>query len=55
MMHGFQYEEFKSQLIRSFQDAYGIEAPEVKECRQILESPVGEVIIRAALLAASKK
>lgn len=55
MMHSLDYEKFKSQLIRSFQDAYGIKAPEVKECSRILESPVGEVIIRAALLAASKK
>lgn len=54
-MHSVSYEKFKSQLIHSFQEAYGNEAPEVKECRRILESPVGEVIIRAALLAASKK
>lgn len=54
-MYGLSYEEFKSQLIRSFQDAHGIDSPEVKECRRILNTPTGELIVRAALLAASKK
>lgn len=34
-MYGLSYEEFKSQLIRSIQDAHGIDSPEVKECRRI--------------------
>ena len=54
-MYGLSYEEFKSQLIRSMQDAHGIDSPKVNECRRILESPTGELIIRAALLAASAK
>lgn len=54
-MNGFSYEEFKSLLIRSMQDEHGINSPKVEECRKILASPTGEVIIRAALLAASKK
>lgn len=49
------FEEFKSRLIRSMQDTYGINSPKVNECRRILESPTGELIIRAALLAASAK
>lgn len=49
------YEDFKSKLIRSFQEAYGVDSPEVSECRRILEAPTGELIVRAALLAASQK
>lgn len=54
-MQSVGYEDFKSKLIRSFQDHYGVDAPEVQECRCILETPTGEVIVRAALLAASQK
>lgn len=54
-MHSMAYEGFKSELIRSIQDAYGNESSEVQECRRILDSATGELIIRAALLAASKK
>lgn len=43
------YEDFKSKLIRSFQEAYGVDSPEVSECRRILETPTGELIVRAAL------
>lgn len=50
------YNEFKSQLIRSVQDGNNvIFSDKVEECRRILESPTGELIIRAALLAASMK
>lgn len=49
------YERFKSSLIRSVQDAKGIDAPEVEECRRILDTPTGELIIRAALLAIASK
>ena len=45
------YELFKSQLIRSLQDA-GYSESEIDEFRKILDSPTGELIIRAALLAA---
>lgn len=49
------YEDFKSKLIRSFQEAYGADSPEVSEFRRILETPTGELIVRAALLVASQK
>ena len=55
-MKSFDYEDFKSKLIRSYQDAYNkTDCPEIRECRRILESPTGELIVRAALLAASQK
>lgn len=54
-MESLSYEDFKSQLIRSYQDAYGVNSPEVQECRRILDGPTGELIVRAALLAVSKK
>lgn len=54
-MNAIRYDEFKSQLIRSMQDAHGINSPKVDECRRILESPTGELIIRVAILAASKR
>lgn len=54
-MHSFDYENFKSMLIRSFQDAYGVNSPKVRECCRILETPTGELIVRAALLAISEK
>lgn len=46
-------ELFKSQLIRSLQDA-GYSDREVEEFRKILNSPTGELIIRAALMVAKK-
>lgn len=44
---------FKSQLIRSLQDA-GYSDTEIEEFRKILNSPTGELIVRAALMAAKK-
>lgn len=47
------YEKFKSQLLRSLQEARHSET-EVEEFRRILESPTGELIVRAALLASQR-
>jgi len=47
------FEKFKSLLMRSLQDAHHTEA-ELNEFRKILESPTGELIVRAALIAAKK-
>lgn len=47
------FELFKSQLIRSLQDA-GHSDTEIEEFRKILNSPTGELIVRAALMAAKK-
>lgn len=47
------FELFKSQLIRSLQDA-GHSDTEIEEFRKILNSPIGELIVRAALMAAKK-
>lgn len=46
------FELFKSQLIRSLQDA-GHSDAEIEEFRTI-NSPTGELIVRAALMAAKK-
>jgi hypothetical protein len=47
------FELFKSQLIRSLQDV-GHSDAEIEEFRKILNSPTGELIVRAALMAAKK-
>lgn len=47
------FQLFKSRLIRSLQDASYSDS-EISEFRQILDSPTGELIIRAALLASNK-
>lgn len=47
------FELFKSQLIRSLQDV-GHSDAEIEEFRKILNSPTGELIVRAALIAAKK-
>ncbi len=47
------YELFKTQLIRSLQDA-GHSESEI-EIRKILNTPTGELIVRAAWLAAKTK
>lgn len=48
------FELFKSQLIRSLQDA-GHSDVEIEEFRKILNSQTGELIVRAAWLAAKTK
>ena len=48
------YELFKTQLMRSLQDA-GYSESEIEEFRKILNTPTGELIVRAAWLAAKTK
>lgn len=52
-MASLESNNFKSQLIRSLQDA-GYSDAEIEEFRKILNSPTGELIVRAALMAAKK-
>ena len=52
-MASLESNNFKSQLIRSLQDA-GYSDTEIEEFRKSLNSPTGELIVRAALMAAKK-
>jgi len=52
-MASLESNNFKSQLIRSLQDA-GYSDTKIEEFRKILNSPTGELIVRAALMAAKK-
>lgn len=44
---------FKSQFIRSLQESH-IEESKINEFRRILNTPTGELIVRAAMFAAKK-
>ncbi len=48
-----EFESFKSEFIRSMQDAR-VEESKIEEFRKILNTPTGELIVRAALYAAKK-
>jgi hypothetical protein len=47
------FELFKTQFIRSMQDS-GIDENKLKEFRKILDTPTGELIVRAAFYTAKK-
>lgn len=48
-----EFEKFKSEFIRSIQDAR-VEESKIEEFRKILNTPTGELIVRAALFVAKK-
>ncbi len=48
-----EFESFKTEFIRSMQDAC-VEESKIEEFRKILNTPTGELIVRAALYAAKK-
>ena len=48
-----EFESVKSEFIRSMQDAR-VDESKIEEFRKILNTPTGELIVRAALYAAKK-